>query len=125
MDSLKFIKEQMDILEIPYEFGEWTSKIQYPYFVGEIPSPENHPSEDGNEESELILTGFHRGNIIELEKIKEKIRKHFPPIDGLRAATESGAIVVYYGGAFYIPSGEADLKKIQINLQIKQWKGDL
>ena len=40
MDKLKFINEQMDILGIPYEFGEWKSTIQYPYFVGEITEEE-------------------------------------------------------------------------------------
>ena len=122
--ALKFIKEQMDILAIPYEFGEWTSNIQYPYFVGEI--TETDPAtEDGLEESYIILTGFHRGKYINLEQIKEKIKKHFHPIHGLRGETDSGSIAVFFGGAFFVPTGEADLKKIQITLNMKQWKGDL
>ena len=125
MDTLKFINEQMDILEIPYEFGEWTSpKVQYPYFVGETPQPEEYPSEDGLEESELILTGFHRGKVIELETIKQKIKNHFHPVHGLRAEVDNGTIVVFYEGGFLIPTGEKDLKKIQINLKIKYWKGE-
>ena len=54
--------------------------------------------------------------------IKEKIKKHF---QDLRASIDSGSIAVFYGGAFYVPTGEADLKKLQINLNIKTWKGDL
>ena len=122
--ALNFINEQMSILAVPYEFGEWTQDIQYPYFVGEI--TEDEPmTEDGAETSTLILTGFHRGKRIVLEEIKQKIKKHFSTIYGLRASTDSGAIAVFYGGAFFIPSGEADLQKIQINLKIKQWKGVL
>lgn len=120
--ALNFINEQMSILAVPYEFGEWTQDIQYPYFVGEL--TEDEPmTEDGAETSTLILTGFHRGKRIVLEEVKEKIKKHFSTINGLRAAIDSGAIAVFYGGAFFIPSGEADLQKIQINLKIKQWKG--
>ncbi len=122
--ALNFINEQMSILAVPYEFGEWTQDIQYPYFVGEI--TEDEPmTEDGAETSTLILTGFHRGKRIVLEEIKQKIKKHFSTIYGLRASTDSGAIAVFYGGAFFIPTGEADLKKIQINLKIKQWKGEI
>lgn len=122
MDKLNFISEQMTLLAVPYEFGEWQSKVIYPYFVGEI-TEEPTTSEDGLEESTMLLTGFHRGDFVDLEEIKQKIKKHFDPICGLMGETESGAIIVYYDGAFYIPSGEASLKKIQINLKIKEWKG--
>ena len=123
MQKLTFIKEQMDILSVPYEFGEWTAEVEYPYFVGEIPSPEEILAEDGSEETTMLLTGFHRGKFFDLETIKENIKKHFDPIFGLRANTDSGAIAVFFDGAFYIPTGEKDLKKIQINLIIKEWKG--
>ncbi len=122
MDKLKFINEQMDILEIPYEFGEWTSNVKYPYFVGEI-TEEPSTTEDGLEESTMILTGFTRGKYLEMEQMKDKIKKHFHTIYGLRASTDSGSIAVFFDGSFYLPTGEADLKKIQINLKIKEWKG--
>lgn len=121
---LGFINEQMDILAVPYEFGEWSQEVTYPYFVGEL-SEDEPITEDGAESSTLILTGFHRGKRIDLETIRKKIKKHFPAVCGLRGQTESGAIAVFYGGAFYVPSGEAELQKIQINLTIKEWKGDI
>lgn len=34
VDMLGFISDQLDQLGIPYEFGEWTGEISYPYFVG-------------------------------------------------------------------------------------------
>ena len=125
MEKLKFIKEQMDTIAVPYEFGEWTSAVKYPYFVGEV--TENPiTTEDGLEESTMILTGFHRGDSrLPLEEAKQKIKMHFHPIVGKRAKTDSGSIAVFFDGAFYIPSGESQLKKIQINLKIKEWKGDL
>lgn len=122
MERLKFINEQMNILGIPYEFGEWTSDVKYPYSVGEYTETDT-ATEDGKEEPYFILTVFHRGKYIDLEEIKDKIKKHFHPVHGLRAQTDSGSIAVFYGGAFYIPTGEADLKKMQITLNIKEWKG--
>ena len=133
MDKLNFINTQMDLLSVPYQFGEWTpetedeetpSQVKYPYFVGEI-NEEPTMTEDGAEESTLILTGWNRGNFLVLEEIKKKIKKHFHPDYGLRDDTDSGSIAVFYEGAFPVPSGEAALKKIQINLKIKEWKGDL
>lgn len=122
MEKLGYINEQMNILSVPYEFGQWTSKVSYPYFVGEI-TEEPITTEDGFEQSTLLLTGFHRGTFEDLLTVKEKIKKHFDPIDGLRGSTQSGAIAVFYDGFFFVPTGEADLKKIQINLTIKEWKG--
>lgn len=124
MDKLKLIKDQLGKISVPYELGEWTSDVVYPYFVGEyteIPGV----NEDGAEETDFILTGFHRGKQIDLEKAKAKIKKRFPAIEGLRADTDSGSIAVFFDGAFPVPTGEAGLKKIEIHLKIKEWKGDL
>ena len=122
MDKLKFINEQMDMISVPYEFMEWTSPVVYPYGVGEI-TEDPVETEDGAEESTMLLTFFHRGKMIDLLAIKEKVKNHFPPAYGLRGQTEGGAIAVFYDGFLTIPSGEADLKKIQINLKIIEMKG--
>lgn len=121
MEKLKFINEQLTEIGIPYEFGEWTAEVQYPYFVGDLTEIESM-TEDGSEQSTLILTGTHRGSYLDLETIKDKIKKHFPAVGGLRAQLDGGAIAVYYGGAFYVPTGEADLKRMQINLEITEWR---
>lgn len=122
MDKLKFISEQMDLIAVPYNFGEWTDKVVYPYGVGEI-TEDPITMEDGAEQSTLLLTFFHRGKLIDLLEIRERIKKHFPPIYGLRGETAGGVIAVFYDGFLPVPSGEAELKKIQINLKIKEWKG--
>lgn len=124
MDKKKFINEQLDVISVLYELGEWTSKVQYPYWVGEI-TEEPVTTEDGAEESTLILTGFNRGAYLALEREKEKIKKHFHPIYGLRGATDSGTIAVFFDGSFPVPTGEAELKRMEIHLKIKEWKGDL
>lgn len=124
MESLNFINKQMELLSIPYQFGEWSSdNVPDTYFVGEI-MDEPTTTEDGAEASTIMLTGFNRGGqYLTLETIKKQIKRHFNNITGLYAKTESGSINVAYENSFYIPPGEADIKKIQINLKIKEWKG--
>jgi len=124
MDKLKFINDQMNAIGVPYEFGEWTSDVVYPYFIGEI--TEDEPmTEDGLEQSTLMLTGFHRGDYIDLIEMRTRIKQHFEAIGGLRAMTASGSIAVFYAGSLFVPTGEAGLKRIQINLKIKEWKGGI
>ena len=122
MEKFKFISDQMTEIAVPYEYGEWSSEITYPYWVGEL-TEEPIITEDGLEESTMILNGFHRGKFIQLELDKQKIKQHFNPINGLRAKLDSGSIAVFFDGAFPVPTGEADLKRMQINLKIKEWKG--
>lgn len=119
---LGFVAAELEKLGVPYEFMRWTSQLQYPYFVGEY-SETITATEDGRKESTLILTGFTRGSWLELEQIRAKIENHFPAAGGLRGQTDNGAVVVFYGNSFPVDTGEADLKKIQINLDIRTWKG--
>jgi hypothetical protein len=124
MNKFKFISDELGVLAVPYEFGEWTKEVKYPYFVGEINETATM-TEDGYEESTMLLTGFTRGKYIDLEIIKEKIKSHFNPITGMCAKTDSGSIAVFFNGSNFIPTNEAELKRIQINLLIKEWKGSV
>lgn len=122
MSVLKIVSEELDNIGVPYEFMQWTSDVQYPYFVGEyseVPSV----TEDGYKEGTLILTGTTKGSWLELERIRANIEKHFPAVYGLRRSTDTGTVVIMYGNSFPVPTGEADLKRIQINLEFREWKG--
>lgn len=122
---LNFINEQLNnVLKIPYELDKWTDdNVPDRYFVGE-PTDTPTGNEDGSFDNTLILTGTTRGAYSVLENDRKAIEKHFPPSCGLCAKTkDGGAIAVFYNGSFAVPTGEADLKRIQINLTIKQWKG--
>lgn len=123
-EVLGFINKALEDAGVSYEFLEWTQKVTYPYFVGEYSEfePEN---ESGEEDKTFILTGFYRGNNAryELEKMRANIEATFPAIGGKVAALDSGSVVaVFYGNSSYIPTGEEELYKIQINLSIKLWK---
>jgi hypothetical protein len=121
MSVLGVIAAELNKIDVPYEYMEWTSDVQYPYFVGEY-SEITGMTEDGYKESTLLLTGTHRGSWLELEQMKVRIENHFPNIHGLRLSTDDGAAIVYYGNSFPVRTGEADLKRIQINLNVKEWR---
>lgn len=121
MNKIVFISDQLEKIGVPFQFLEWSAPVKYPYYVGEI-TEEPTETADGFERSTMLVTGYYRGSAAALEADKEKIKKHFHPNIGLHGQTDNGRIVVFFDGAFYIPSGEAGLKKIQINLLIKEWK---
>ena len=122
-EVLQILNQQMESLSLTYEFGQMTkSPPTYPYWVGDYSSSEPM-TEDGLEPITIMLTGFARGNFIELETQKKIIKDHFK--HGVSVITDSGdAVVIFYGGGFNVPSGELDLKKCQVNLSIKNWKGE-
>lgn len=122
IDVLSFINSELEKIHIPYEFGEWTSKVAYPYFVGEYSEIESF-SESGEEEKSFILNGFTRGSALSLEEMKEKIKEIFPPVGGKTAILDNGSgVAVFYSNSFPVPTGEEELKRIQINLTVKYWK---
>lgn len=116
------ISKELKAIGVPYEFMRWTSDVQYPYFVGEY-SETITDTEDGYNEYTMILTGTTKNAWLELEECRAKIKDHFTQIGGLRIANEEGVVVIFYDNSFPVPTGEADLKRIQINLHIKTWKG--
>lgn len=119
--GLKFISERLSAAGVPYCFEEWTKEIQYPYFVGEYTESESM-NEDGESDSTFILTGTSRGEWLSLEKEKEKIKSIFPE-NGITAVLENkSCIAVFYSSAMPVPTGTDELKRIQINLKVKEWR---
>lgn len=120
--ALGIVKDEMNIIDVPYEFMRWTSTAKDRYWVGEY-SETPTTTEDGYEEGTLILTGTTKDSWLMLMQDRAKIKDHFPSIYGLRITTDKGTVVIFYDNSFPVPTGEADLKRIQVNLQIKAWKG--
>lgn len=118
--TLNFISDSMVELKIPYAFAEWKKSIPDRYFVGEYQEVESLTKEEnGFQETSFILTGFTRGSWLSLEKDKETIEKYFPK----SLITKDGSCVaIFYANSFVVPTGDAELKRIQINLTIKEWK---
>lgn len=122
MNKLKVISDAMAELGLNYEFMEWNSKPAYPYFTGEYQETESM-TEDGLQESTFILNGFSRKSFLELEKAKDSIASYFKPISGYMSMEEDGSVIgIFYASSMMIPTEDAELKRIQINLTIKEWK---
>lgn len=121
-ELLNYVQEKMNTLNIPYEFETWTAPVEYPYFVGSFTEFEDD-REDGLEEKTLIITGTTTGEWLELIEVQEKIKQAFPPVGGERTILDSGAgVVLFYATAFPVPTGEANLKRIEIRVTVKVWK---
>lgn len=125
-EVLNIIDKAMKSLNLEYGFGEYggdsEGKIVYPYWVGSYTETEPY-TEDGLQETTFMLTGFSRGSWLVLENDKEKIENHFNKTSGRVGITRSGsAVAFFYANALIVPTGDAELKSIQINLSIKEWK---
>ena len=126
---LKFINSEMKKAGIDYHFQVNRSrKTAYPYFVGEL-IPVTSLEEDGIKEFAPVLEGLPRqtvsgkGRLLELIEEGEKIEEHFPQVGGLTALLGNQAIAVFFNSVQPVDSGEEQLKKIQVNLDVKSWKG--
>ena len=124
-EGLEIIFDAMASLGLKYQFMQYVckkgEKLPDTYFVGEY--QEIPPMyEDGMQESTFLITGFSREDWDVLEDAKNKISAHFNKVGGKTVITASGAAVaVFYSNSLVIPTGDAELKKIQINLTIKEW----
>lgn len=122
-ETLKIISDAMESLGIEYDFGTYTrNPVVYPYFVGEYNETEPF-TEDGLQESTFLLNGFTRGAWLDLENAKEKIEGYFNKVSGNTVITENGSgVAIFYAVAQIVPTGDAELKRIQINLSIQEWR---
>ena len=120
ISALKFISEKLERLKIPYAFEEWTAnEVPDPYFVGEYNEVEStEREENGYQETTFILTDTGRKRL-GLEQAKEIIENN---ITETAILPNGNGIAVFYSNSFPVPTGDAELKRIQINLTIKEWR---
>lgn len=121
MSVLGIIAKELHNIGVPYEFMDWTASVVDTYFIGEY-SETSTSAEDGYKESTMMVTGTTIGSWMDLEQYREKIERHFPSVYGLRMATDTGTVVIFYENSFPVDTGEANLKRIQINLKVMEWR---
>lgn len=118
---LKHVSEMMDALNIPYAFMRWN--VHPPddyYFVGEYTESEMVTrEEDGRQDTTFILRGFTRKDWLLLEEAKDKILK---ACNKTAILPDGSGIAVFYEHCMVVPTYDAELKSIKINLQIQEWK---
>lgn len=119
--ALKIISDAMQEMNLAYALGRFNGKAD-PYFVGEYQETESF-TEDGLQESTFLLTGFSRGSWLTLEEAKERIEIYFNRVGGRTVIADNGsAVAIFYAHSLIVPTNDAELKRIQINLNIKEWK---
>ena len=123
ISGLKFIADKLKTAGIPYCFEEWSKDITYPYWVGEY--TESEPlTESGESESTFILTGTTNGSWLSLEQQKSIIKKTFPEIGVTAILEDKTGIAVFFATSMPVPTGVDTIKRIQINLKVKEWRVD-
>ena len=118
-ESLAFINDILTEADINYEFMEWTSDAVYPYWVGEY--TESEPlNEDGMQESTFMITGTTNGSWLSLEEAKATIESNL--CNQTVILPNGNGLTVFYSGSLVVPTGNEKMKRMQINLLIKEWK---
>lgn len=119
--ALNVISEAMKSLGLNYAFMQWDDELKYPYWVGEF--QETPPDdESGQQDSSFILTGYTRGLWNDLISETEKIRENFDMVTGKTVIADDGsAVAVFYLSSSVVNTVDAELKKMQINLDVKEW----
>lgn len=115
---LAYLNSVFSGLGIDYSFLRKNGKITYPYFVGEY-AEQPEANESGQMNVTFILNGWTKGSWLDLEKIKEQIA------DSLRSVVttvDGYGVGIFYGNATPIPEEDAELKRIQITLDIRVWR---
>lgn len=119
---LEIIESAMTALGLNYEFMLWTGDDVDTYFVGEYEETPS-ASEDGFTESSFVLNGVTTGTWKGLEQAREKIENYFGRISGKTVIADDGsAVAIFYGNSFVLPTGGAEFKRIEIHLEVKEWK---
>lgn len=122
-NALKIISDSMESIGLTYAFMEWVGTPEDSYWIGEY-QEEEPMYENGMQESTFILTGFARGvtAFADLESAKQKIKEHFHPIGGKKVIADNGsAVAIFYASSFHIRTDDGEVKKIQVNLNVKEW----
>lgn len=117
---MEFLNSKMLEKKVPYEYGEWTSKLTYPYFVGSFQETENF-YEDGRTTGVFNIDGWARGSKLKLFEYVEIIKNTFQSLYEVKDGT---LFFLNYVGALPTPTGENDLYKVSITINTSEWKGN-
>lgn len=120
IEALEYINNLIKSLISNYRFMEWKSDVPAIYWIGEYQeNASTTKEENGKQDTTFILTGTTRGSWLSLEEDKQTIENG---ITQTAILGNGSGIAVFYENALVIPTGDAELKRLQINLTIKEWK---
>lgn len=102
------------------EFMRVNGKLPETYWTWEyMETPSMTSTENGYQETTIIVRGFTSGEWLTLEEGKERIEKACAKTAILNDGT---GVAVFYDSAMVVPTGDAQLKSIKINLIVQEWK---
>ena len=122
--TAKLFDERMSAV-VQYALGRWKGKPADEtscYWTGEtteVDSPNR--AENGMQEISVILRGFTRGSLMLLEQEKDKIANGVPITTVLPDGT---GVVILYDYGMMVPTGDAELKSMKINMTIQEWRSN-
>ena len=121
--AIEYVGRMMQEIGIHYRYGRWKeSELPDDYYcVGEsyVESPMLDKEENGHHVSTLYLRLFTRREWLVLEQAKETIQSNCAKTAILDDGT---GIAIFYESATIVPTADADLKSMKINLTIQRWK---
>lgn len=118
--TLELIKTMLTTAKINYAFQTLKSKaVTYPYWIGEF--SENAPDdESGYRQSTFILTGTTDKTWLELHSQKDAIEELFR--DKKAIHDNNHAVAFFVENSFEIPTQLDTIKRIQLNIQVQEWR---
>lgn len=109
---------------VPYAFGRWEGEAANEnscyWVLSDYTEAESLTrQENGIQQTNVILRGFTRGPWLLMEKDKEKIEKNVPCTTILEDGT---GVAIMYSSGMIVPTGDAGLKSMKINLTVQEWR---
>lgn len=117
MKCLGILGEELRNLGLNAEFENWTDKIPNTYWVYTYIESENS-FETNCKSGIIILDGFTRGSISDLEAEKEKIINKFMDF---RKTVDNTAVYLGSADGQMIDTYDKELSRIQVNIDFKEW----
>ena len=117
-ELLAAFKRALDSLGVEAAFRVYSGK-KYPYMTYEYYETGTTP-EDGGTTGELLCEIWTRKKFEELIDIKERLKKHF---EDKNIAVGNNMYHFNYESSTPEDTGDAELKKLQVNITTKYWKG--
>ncbi|MGN0907627.1 MAG: hypothetical protein ACI4NM_10800 [Bullifex sp.] len=118
-ETLSYISSLLLGAGINYSFARWNGDVFFPYWVGEY-SETDSLYEDGVSETDFILTGTTEDTWLVLQEDKEIIERLFR---NRTTVLDSGmGLSMSFEKALIIPTESDVIKRIQINISVKEWR---
>lgn len=118
MELLGAFKSALDSLGINAAFRTYAGST-YPYMTYEYFETDT-THEDGGTTGELLCEIWTRNTFAELIDIKEKLKNYFKQ---LNIVIDGNVCHFDYASSSPEETGDAELKKLQVSIATKYWKG--